>query len=261
MTCTRSSLTTACGGLKNSTFLRSRPARAGVEAGDGAGFAAFFFVDAGAFAAAFFAVEGGGATAAAATAGEAAGAAAGAGEGAATCSAGASATGSSSAIMKGERGKEEEGEKEKVLRKQHSLNSHFPFRRRLPTVHSITSLFFSLSLFLSLSLQCKNHERRCGREEKGHPSRGRKRRAPHLERAGIRGEGGAAGRGGEDFVWSDWKGRDGDDDGKNDDLLWNSHLYLSTPLSLFLKPQNRMRSPRRSRRPTPASARGSVRLI
>jgi len=56
-------------------------------------------------------------------------------------------------------------------------------------------------------------------------------------------------------------GRDGDDDGKNDDLLWNSHLYLSTPLSLFLKPQNRMRSPRRSRRPTPASARGSVRLI
>ena len=207
MTCTRSSLTTACGGLKNSTFLRSRPARAGVEAGDGAGFAAFFFVDAGAFAAAFFAVEGGGATAAAATAGEAAGAAAGAGEGAATCSAGASATGSSSAIMKGERGKEEEGEKEKVLRKQHSLNSHFPFRRRLPTAHSITSLFFCLSLFLSLSLQCKNHERRCGREEKGHPSRGRKRRAPHLERAGIRGEGGAAGRGGEDFVWSDWKRR------------------------------------------------------
>jgi len=261
LTCTRSSLTTACGGLKNSTFLRSRPARAGVEAGDGAGFAAFFFVDAGAFAAAFFAVEGGGAAAAAATAGEAAGAAAGAGEGAATCSAGASATGSSSAIMKGERGKEEEGEKEKVLRKQHSLNSHFPFRRRLPTAHSITSLFFCLSLFLSLSLQCKNHERRCGREEKGHPSRGRKRRAPHLERAGIRGEGGAAGRGGEDFVWSDWKGRDGDDDGKNDDLLWNSHLYLSTPLSLFLKPQNRMRSPRRSRRPTPASARGSVRLI
>ena len=106
LTCTRSSLITACGGLKNSTFLRSRPARAGVEAGDGAGgfAAAFFFVEAGAVAAAFFAVEAGGAAAAA---GEAAGAAAAsaAGAGAATCSAGASAVGSSSAIAKGEGGR------------------------------------------------------------------------------------------------------------------------------------------------------------
>ena len=131
LTCTRSSLTTACGGLKNSTFLRSRPARDGVEAGDEAAAglvnAAFlvdvsgaaFLVDAGA---AFFAVEGGGAAAAAAGAAASsscagAAAATGAGEGAATFSAGASALGSSSAIVKRrkENGKDERGEKSDAL--------------------------------------------------------------------------------------------------------------------------------------------------
>lgn len=102
LTCTRSSLTTACGGLKKSTFLRSRPERAGVEAGvveAAAGFAdAFFFVDAGA---GFFAVEGGGAAAAAgaaASSGAAAGAPSVSAAAGACCSAGASSMGSSPAI-------------------------------------------------------------------------------------------------------------------------------------------------------------------